>query len=508
MDPVWGEPMTVASGIESRDKLGSVTDGNGGAYVWWLEGRSILLTHVSPNGMLADGWPANGRALGSLAVGTLLPQVLADGKGGVYVCWQGSAGSFQAYGKLVAHLGPDGQRTGGWSGTTLVLLELSDTNGVSFGVASALASDGGLWVAWARLLVDETGQVAVGGEYRATRILPDGKLARGWGMSGRSVGVWGASGYGYMSIVGFAMRPVAIADAGDGGCYVLRFGFTAEQDPGSVRPLVYRFASNGKVRLDWSTEGVPVAGSYAFRARAEESPQLVALAGGSVVAGSPYFGTEATEGFTIQTLSQDGESTRCHQGGGEEFHVEVGPNGAAAMSGSAPFGWHNWMIGGIAHVSGSLSSADGRNVMFSELQDDAYFVRWYGASSIALIGPESALLVWSQERGRFGVFANRLTLGQPVLDAGPGASTPPGSALRAAFIRGEGVRVRASFAAEGASRIALFDVAGRQVAGTAVPAGHTIGVVLPGTTGLATGLYFARVVHGDQVEATRVVVAR
>ena len=508
LDPQWGEGIVVAAAETSRDHVSAVVDAHGGAYLWWIEGSSIFLTHIESSGVVTAGWPANGRRLGILVAATATPQAFSDGAGGLYIGWQGNTTSLSSMQKTLMHVGPDGLRTGSWRGTTLTLSEPVLRPNLPYGVAFAPAVDGGVWMAWARLLLDESETMVVSGEYRATHILANGTAARDWSFGGRGVGDWSIGEQRWEDEFGWRMRPVAIADGGDGGCYVLRHEFSPEVPGWGVSARVFRYASNGRLRVDWSMEGRLVSGGFNPRGSAQDSPQLVAQSDGSITSGGPYYASEGGHGFTVETTLEGGPKVREHRFDGWQPLVEILRDGRALMALSVPSGWRNTMTGDLAHVTAVLTAPDGRAVRFTEYQQDRFSGVWYGAAAITSLGSESALFVWSQEQGRHGVFANRLVLGQPVLDAGgPPAPLSP-QTLRAAFTRLEGVRVRAKFGLAGSTRVRLFDVAGRQVAGSVAGEARVLDLVVPDSADLAAGLYFARATHGAESQVARVVIAR
>ena len=500
--------LTLVPTESSRGRLTAIPDGRGGGYLWWLEGAAIFLTHVEANGLVTGGWPEGGRRMGTLVATTALPQAFPDGGGGLYIGWQGSAGELSSMQRTLVHVGPDGQRTGRWKTTAMTLADPILPAGIPYGVSFAPAADGGVWVGWARLLLWEPDSDVLRGEYRVTHILATGQGDRIFNLAGRPVGEWSADIRSERDVFGWRLRPIAVADAGDNGCYVLRHDFSAGSSVWVTGPRVFRYASNGRLRLDWSVEGRAVSGVYYSGGPTEDSPQLVAGTDGSVTSGAPFYGVESSHGITVEATIGSGGAVRRQVFWGESPIVEIRSDGAALMSLVVPRGWRNGMTGGLARLRGALVASDGRRAEFAEVQPDYFSGVWYGAAAIASLGPESALLMWSQVQGRHGLFANRLVLGQPVLDVGPSATAPPTRVLRAAFARGEGVQLRATFGSPGDSRIQLFDLAGRQVAGASVGEGRALDLVVPDSADLASGLYFARVTHGAESQVARVVVAR
>lgn len=508
LDPDWGDGVIVAGTETTRSRVFAIADSRGGAYIGWLEDAEIFLTHLEPSGGVSTGWPAGGRRLGALHHAAMLPRFIPDGEGGIYVGWQGGQGLTPGPGKVLVHLGSTGARAGGWRVVALEIPELATPEALPFGLCLAPAADGGLWLAWARATQDSLRVLTGGGEYRATHIRRDGTPAPGWGLAGREMGAWSVAPGLYFLVVSVRSSPLAIADAGDGGCYLLRYDFSPEEPVWSTTPRVLRYASNGKLRADWSTEGLAVTGTFSSFGRVEESPQMQALADGSIVSSTRFEGVESIRGMTIHVATPDRPTIRFQSVGGLNLDLRLQADGSALLTDVASIGGGGGLVHYPAFVSGALIAADGREARFVEEQQPNQGGPWYGATAIASLGPESALFVWSQELGRHGVFANRLVLGQPVLDAGAPPTQIPKQTLRAAFRRGEGVRVHATFDIASASRVQLFDLAGRQLAETSASNGRALELVVPDTADLDSGLYFVRATHGPQTHSARVIVAR
>src|SRR6185503_17052638 len=87
VDPAWPSPALVCDREAARVEVGAVGDGNGGAYVWWIENQSLYLSRLAPNGQVAPGWLAGGRKLGDLLASKLRPIAVSDGAGGLYIGW-------------------------------------------------------------------------------------------------------------------------------------------------------------------------------------------------------------------------------------------------------------------------------------------------------------------------------------------------------------------------------------------------------------------------------------
>lgn len=72
-----------------------VSDGAGGAVMAWSAISNgvgqVMAQRVAGDGVVAQGWPANGLALAPGPADERLPSIAGDGSGGVFLAWQGSA---------------------------------------------------------------------------------------------------------------------------------------------------------------------------------------------------------------------------------------------------------------------------------------------------------------------------------------------------------------------------------------------------------------------------------
>jgi len=84
-----GNALSLAAGYQVKPL--AAADGQGGAYVVWVDQRAgnndLYAQHVNAAGAIAPGWPANGLALCTQAANANDPQIAADGIGGAYVAW-------------------------------------------------------------------------------------------------------------------------------------------------------------------------------------------------------------------------------------------------------------------------------------------------------------------------------------------------------------------------------------------------------------------------------------
>ncbi|MDP8267359.1 MAG: FlgD immunoglobulin-like domain containing protein [Candidatus Tenebribacter davisii] len=85
-----GVPLCLFDGIQIS--LNIVTDGNGGAYVIWLDSRNpggsdIYGNHINTNGNIVSGWAADGNAIISISGNQNQHTFWEDGSNGAVVAW-------------------------------------------------------------------------------------------------------------------------------------------------------------------------------------------------------------------------------------------------------------------------------------------------------------------------------------------------------------------------------------------------------------------------------------
>src|SRR5580765_2449460 len=263
VDPAWGAGVDVCTAVVTRSALGSVSDGGGGAYVWWMESAALFLTRVDDTGAIAAGWPARGRNLGTMVLGRQRPTVASDGSGGIYVAWLHNTLSLPVAPAVRAvHLGPANTGKGGWPtagrtlGTTVEVVELANA------AAIASAPDGGLWLAFATTTFADT--VYLPGDVRIVRLTSAGLPAAGW--DGHGVSLMPFRGDLLTTSSAWTLAPgmslAAVADDGGGGAFVLAADL--ETDAGNVAalaPQLLHVASDGSPATGWPSGGITLAPS-------------------------------------------------------------------------------------------------------------------------------------------------------------------------------------------------------------------------------------------------------
>lgn len=116
--PVTG--VTVRDAPEARQALYVSSDGLGGTLLawadyrnYWTEGTAsdVYAMRILPDGSRAPGWPANGLRVTNLGGWEEARGIVPDGAGGAYLCYDVIAPGWTTY---VQHLTADGEVAAGW----------------------------------------------------------------------------------------------------------------------------------------------------------------------------------------------------------------------------------------------------------------------------------------------------------------------------------------------------------------------------------------------------------
>lgn len=502
VDAAWGAPVLLSTADATRSALGSVSDGAGGAYVWWMEGTQLYLTRLAAEGAVATGWPARGRQLGTLASAGSRPVVLADGSGGVYAAWLTGAVLPPTWHTIRAHhLGPANTAKGGWpaSGRSLADTQANSEQASAFGIEAA--ADGGLWLAYATTMEAEPG-VYSPGEVRVARYTGAGLPASGWTASGVSLAEFRGDLLAGNAAWGLAppLRLAAIVEDGSGGAVVLSgVPFTVDEYTVGTDYRLHHVNSLGTPDPGWPADGKPASPSgFAMidGGSADLSLRLHADGSGGAYAGRPAYVLHGGPSYGFDLFNQQGAAV-----GVSVYSGSLGIESASRGDGGVSVGSYfphgpSGPYQPNAFVGLNQTAPGGS---FIDWHDDPV-VQWYGDIGLATTGDGGSIFAWSQVKERFGVFAIRMN------PAGQVTGVPPGTASRALrvwFTRGAGVRVSG-----GAGRVSLtlHDLTGRQVArGASDDAG---GWTVPGTAELPSGMYFAKAIADGRESRAKVVVIR
>jgi len=92
VDPTWpATGLAVCTAAANQMNPDLVADGSGGMIVCWEDLRSgvadVYAQHVLASGTVDPAWPANGRAISTAVGSQSTPRALADGSGGAILAW-------------------------------------------------------------------------------------------------------------------------------------------------------------------------------------------------------------------------------------------------------------------------------------------------------------------------------------------------------------------------------------------------------------------------------------
>ncbi|MGH7740396.1 MAG: hypothetical protein ACRENS_00075, partial [Candidatus Eiseniibacteriota bacterium] len=160
-----------------------LSDGVGGAFVAWQDGRDqattgndIYLAHILKAGVMDPAWPVNGLPLCTATGDQNSPVMVADNSGGVIVVWQdGRAATTDIY---AARVNSSGTLAAGWTTVNGKQIGAATPAGLARDENAAVAcSDGagGVIVAWDLIYTSSIDE-----DIYAVRILANGTVAPGW----------------------------------------------------------------------------------------------------------------------------------------------------------------------------------------------------------------------------------------------------------------------------------------------------------------------------------------
>jgi len=509
LDPAWGAPAAVCSRDAARIAIGAVSDGAGGAYIWWMESNLLWLNHLSADGTIAAGWVAGGRHVGYLPSEKFRPTAIADGGGGVYLGWLTQQSIFDptpnpTLNIRVMRLGPSGTGTGGWpNGGRAFGSSDVDVTVYSFGMD--LATPDGLWLGWQTVTKGIQGML-LPGDLRVERLAASGLPASGWTTDGVVLAPYDAfmnnMALGWYGPPGASQT--AVAHDADGGAFIV-----ASQGVTDGTDLVFHNALRhvdglGAPAGGWGADGVNLGDVYPIGVAdpgANGSLRAFADQHGGVFSGLPFFASEGTAEMTFSRRSAAGDPLPGGIGT-DQRGIEYAPRGDGGMfvASFKPSG-ANGPFEADAYISVGQSSP---GVGFYESKT-SYSATRYGDIGLTATGDGGAIFAWSQLIDRQGVYAIRLGQAGVVTGVPPTPVIGPPS-LRARFVRGSGVHAVASFSGSPRLSLSLHDLAGRRVASFTSDATLGADIVFPGTRDLPGGVYFVRASDGPRVLNTRVIV--
>ena len=173
------EGIQVVSGDEHQVVPRIVSDGAGGVYLCWAEYLGgVYATRLTSSGAVAPGWPSEGMLVASSSLDLATPTPIADGLGGLYLLWDDEkvVGELGSHARVVRLLADD-TRAPGWPAQGILVADRP-----AFMNTLDAATDDGVGGLLVTLNSDERGQSTV-----LSRISPDGSRPEGWTATGIDV---------------------------------------------------------------------------------------------------------------------------------------------------------------------------------------------------------------------------------------------------------------------------------------------------------------------------------
>ena len=440
--PEEGLRIAPTGGTQFEDDIAS--DGSGGVYIVWSDGRNsssvgadIYVQRLTGDGKAANGWPSGGVPICSAPANQEQPTLVADGTGGVIVCWRDHRNEptdyFLGYGDIYAqHVLPDGRIATGWpvDGLPVCL--------APFGQDLPVIVEDGVGGA---IIVWRDFRTYTGSNVYAERVSRAGLLLWGNG-SGVAVG----------AVPGFQWYPNAVTD-GSHGAYVGWEG----GNPGSPSGVyLAHVGEGGKPFFGWAQGGRYMEGSGLVN---PESAVLTSDGAGGVWVAWTQAPAALTQNYTIY-LSR------------------------YSATGTAPRSWRSNPLGvcsdlGWRFISGPISASHGGTILGD--------------------GNGGVYVAWADRRegDHFDVFAQRVGATGRIV---PDPQSPPRILSARPNPAQTETHLTVLMPSTGSARLEMYDVSGRLRAAHVISglAGSSTEVSVS-LVGLPSGLYLVRMVDANGV---------
>jgi len=498
VDPAWPAGGVIAC-AETADRpvVGVVADDLGGAYSWWLERTAsefpaTYLLHLTRvvNGAIAPGWPARGRLLGE--VFSQHVSLIPDGQHGMFAAWTSTLGEM-----LGIHLGPTNTGAGGWGDAARVLV--STVGMFEAWPQLAPAPDGGVFAGWASISADYGSPEGVFHLGRWTSAgAPSGVLA-----SPITLGTF-RSGFFWAEIGEISNYPgsdsplIDVSEDARGGVFVLLAVSETPPSWNRIRPRLLRLQGDGTPTPGWPAGGPASNSVWWYPGGIDWAFRVFPDGLDGALAGSPDVFNHDTF-FRVNSFSPSGSLAGGVNPRVERVDVAL-KNGPGVFTAHCHPSGANSQYDPPAHITVIEGSPPAFPTYWSEYYDERYEIR-YGDVGIAATGDDGAVLFWSQCRERFGLFA--LRFGATTTDVAPAIATLAITSAR--FAPGRGLVAAVSLPDAVAGRLELFDLQGRRVASTDLPAAGAGSRMVELDVAARRGMYLARLTAGGAAMTRKVV---
>lgn len=499
-DPSWPAGGAVACTTRvARSSVAMIRTTGGAVVLLWSENTVARLQRLDATGRVDARWPLSGMRVdaGSANSGSGgMAQVIADDSDGAYVAWISNDGPTEGARGWLTRVKPSGGVAAGWPQrlSRMRYIQLCE-----YWPRLALADDGGVFVLWGSW--SELPQFLTSA-WKLRRFTATGRPATGWGFEGVDLGPELLSDP-ELSIQNFVeMRLNEVVSDREGGVVVVFDG--PEPAPTGLLSIALhlrRVDGRGVVVEGWPEDSV-VADGLSIRYDLSTRAPF-------------YFSRDERDGYVFAKAagrsihSSYREYARISRTGALD-----GPHGMSAygrdgwLVWSAPTGIHmvGWGFVGAdfnPYAIASVLEVTGWSPARAYNDFEAYpppptFPIHSVLDLTPTVGGE-AVLVWTQELDRFGLFARRLP---PPLSTAAAEVPAVATRAHARFAPGVGVLVRGF-----TGRVEVFDVAGRRVESGDVVAGEAERPIA-GASDLPAGLYFVRGRSAERAITARVLVTR
>ncbi|HKQ57051.1 MAG TPA: hypothetical protein VJY35_04215 [Candidatus Eisenbacteria bacterium] len=258
--PGWPASGLVVCGAAGRQRSPRIApDGAGGAFVTWHDerdlattGADLYLQHISAEGTVAAGWPADGLAVCTAIGDQVRGQVKDDGVGGAILVWQDRRATLD--GDLYAHrVTGGGAFLPGWPVNGLPVCDAAGRQEQAFDGAVVPDGTGGALFTW----VDARDSLATGRDLYVHHLMADGSPAPGWPEDGLALcASAGDQTFASAATNGSGGAIVAWTDyrasATNGDIYAARIN--GDGSTPVLLSLVSAVAEPQAVRIEWSTD--------------------------------------------------------------------------------------------------------------------------------------------------------------------------------------------------------------------------------------------------------------
>lgn len=459
------QPLEIPLGTGAGDQWNSTacTDGQGGAFIAWLDRRDglqtdIRLQRVDAAGDVAPGWPLDGFPVCDARGDQTAPCVAGDGSGGVFIAWEDRRGGDADL--RIQRLTAAGAPAAGWPRNGLVLCAAP---GPQLEPVVTTDQQGGIYAAWSDY---RTGLARVhaqhvtpagndpawpmdgwrvcegAGAQRSPAIASDGRggALLAWqdtrsGSAGLYAALfnaardrpWGSGGRVLCTAPGEQRRVRAAANGAGGGYFVWEDTRGADFDLYGLR-----VAESGDLEFPWAEDGLPLCAASGGQFEPQLEPDG---AGGALLA---WFDARSGAGFDVYALriNARAEARPGWRTGGTPVCGATGDQVQPVLAGDGRGGaWIAWADRRAGSADIALQHLDGTGTPSSCWPEDGVVIASaaHDQEHPALVaGPATAVCAWTDLRSNTDgdVYARRvhesLTSG-PVDPNGVAVCIQPGT---------------------------------------------------------------------------------